>query len=196
MKSKLSYELNNKDPEDKKRFIRNLFDDIVPTYDLLNHMLSFGTDKLWRRRIFRHVRPAKERRALDLCCGTGDLSLLLHRHGANTVSLDFSLNMLGRGKARNALPGNCVAADASRLPFADASFGLATIAFGIRNIPDLNIFIDEVNRVFNEQDSAINDTIGSYQKALSSTDDIVSSIENIDLSIDTLNNENSFCQKK
>jgi demethylmenaquinone methyltransferase/2-methoxy-6-polyprenyl-1,4-benzoquinol methylase len=150
MMPSLSYELNNKDPEDKKRFIRNLFDDIVPTYDLLNHLLSFGTDKLWRRRIFRHIRPLKDARALDLCCGTGDLSLLLHRHGAHTVSLDFSLNMLERGKLRKTLPGDCVAADASKLPFADGVFRSATIAFGIRNIPDLNNFIGEVHRVLEQ----------------------------------------------
>jgi demethylmenaquinone methyltransferase / 2-methoxy-6-polyprenyl-1,4-benzoquinol methylase len=146
MKSKLSYELNNKNPEDKKRFIKDLFDDIVPTYDLLNHLLSFGTDKLWRRRIFRHIRSVKDSNALDLCCGTGDLSLLLHRHGARTISLDFSLNMLGRGKQRNTLRGDCVAADASKLPFADSMFSIATIAFGIRNIPDLNNFIGDVYR--------------------------------------------------
>ncbi len=150
MKSKLAYELNNNDPEDKKRFIKNLFDDIVPTYDLLNHLLSFGTDKQWRRRIFRHIGSVKNRRALDLCCGTGDLSLLLHRHGARTVSLDFSLKMLGRGRQRNALKGDCVAADASRLPLADDSFGIATIAFGIRNIPDLNIFINDIFRVLEQ----------------------------------------------
>jgi demethylmenaquinone methyltransferase / 2-methoxy-6-polyprenyl-1,4-benzoquinol methylase len=147
MKSQFAYELNNINPEDKKRFIKNLFDDIVPTYDILNHLLSFGTDKLWRRRIFRKIRPVKNRRALDLCCGTGDLSLLLQRHGAQTVSLDFSLNMLSRGRQRNTLLGDCVAADASRLPFTDASFGVTTIAFGIRNIPDLNVFIGDVYRV-------------------------------------------------
>jgi demethylmenaquinone methyltransferase / 2-methoxy-6-polyprenyl-1,4-benzoquinol methylase len=147
MKSSLSYELNNKNPEDKKRFIKNLFDDIVPTYDLLNRVLSFGTDTLWRRRIFRHIHPVKDARALDLCCGTGDLSLLLYRRGAHTVSLDFSLNMLERGKHRKTLPGHCVAADASKLPFAAGAFMTATIAFGIRNIPDLNNFIREVYRV-------------------------------------------------
>jgi len=147
MKSSLSYELDNKNPEDKKRFIKNLFNDIVPTYDLLNHLLSFGTDKLWRRRIFRHISSVKDSNALDLCCGTGDLSLLLYRHGSRTVSLDFSLNMLGRGKQRNTLQGDCVAADASKLPFADRTFRTATIAFGIRNIPDLNNFIGDVHRV-------------------------------------------------
>ncbi|MBN2401896.1 MAG: bifunctional demethylmenaquinone methyltransferase/2-methoxy-6-polyprenyl-1,4-benzoquinol methylase UbiE [Spirochaetes bacterium] len=147
MKSLLSYELNNDNPENKKRFIKNLFDDIVPTYDLLNHLLSFGTDKLWRRRIFRLMRPVKDARALDLCCGTGDLSLLIHRHGAGVVSLDFSLNMLAKGKQRKTLRGYCVAADASNLPFRDSSFNAAAIAFGIRNIPDLKNFIRDVHRV-------------------------------------------------
>ncbi|MFH0974865.1 MAG: bifunctional demethylmenaquinone methyltransferase/2-methoxy-6-polyprenyl-1,4-benzoquinol methylase UbiE [Spirochaetota bacterium] len=147
MKPSLSYELNNENPEDKKRFIRKLFDDIVPTYDLLNHLLSFGTDVLWRKKIFKLIHSVKDARVLDLCCGTGDLSLLMHRQGAEVVSLDFSLKMLARGKERRALLGHCVAADASRLPFVDCAFTAAAIAFGIRNIPDLRNFIAEVHRV-------------------------------------------------
>lgn len=146
MTQPLAYELNNKNPDDKKRFIRHLFNSIVPTYDLLNHLLSFGTDILWRKRIFRHIHSVKETLALDLCCGTGDLSLLLTKSGARTVSLDFSLNMLKKGKQKNALAGYCVAADASRLPFRDNIFNTATIAFGIRNIPDLHVFIKDVYR--------------------------------------------------
>ena len=151
MKQKLSYELNNENPEDKKRFIKNLFDEIVPTYDMLNHLLSFGTDILWRRRIFKHIRSVKGKRVLDLCCGTGDLSLLLSRRGAHTASLDFSLNMLKRGKQRKTLREHCVAGDASVLPFARNAFAAATIAFGIRNIPDLNNFIGEVHRVLEQR---------------------------------------------
>lgn len=146
MTQPLAYELNNKNPDEKKRFIRNLFNSIVPTYDLLNHLLSFGTDILWRKRIFRHIHSVKDTLALDLCCGTGDLSLLLTKSGARTVSLDFSLNMLEKGKEKKALAGYCVAADASRLPFRDNIFNTATIAFGIRNIPDLHVFIKDVYR--------------------------------------------------
>lgn len=141
------YKINNKDPEDKKRYIRHLFDTIVPTYDLLNHVLSFGMDFLWRRRMFRYMRSVKNERAIDLCCGTGDVSRLLSKAGAGTVSLDFSSAMLERARRKGSLTGFCVAADASRMPFVDSTFSAATIAFGIRNIPDLDNFIREVIRV-------------------------------------------------
>lgn len=147
MSDKLVYELNNDTPEAKKRFIRRLFDSIVPTYDLLNHVLSMGIDIVWRRSLFRHLRPVAGRRIVDLCCGTGDLSALAHRKGARLVSLDFAVKMLQRGKAKGALAGASLAADASRLPFKSGVFDGATIGFGIRNIPDLNTLLAEVGRV-------------------------------------------------
>ncbi len=142
-----TYKIDNQNPEEKKRFVRKLFDSIVPTYDLLNHVLSMGTDILWRGNIFRHIQDVGNKKALDLCCGTGDLSLVLHRKGAETVSLDFSMNMLKRGLEKKAIKGFPVAADASRIPHKDNTFSVATIAFGIRNIPDIDNFIMEVFRV-------------------------------------------------
>jgi len=143
----ISYEINNRDPEEKKRFIRKMFDSIVPTYDLLNHLLSGGTDMFWRRNIFRHINKVEGRRAIDLCCGTGDLSLLLSKNGAKVVSLDFSMNMLRRGIAKKAIKGNPIAGDACLNPFKDNTFSAATIAFGIRNIPDLDNFLMDVLRI-------------------------------------------------
>ncbi len=142
-----TYKIDNQNPEEKKRFVRDLFDSIVPTYDLLNHLLSLGTDILWRKNIFHHIKPVQNKKAIDLCCGTGDLSLLLHKKGAQTVSLDFSMNMLERGLEKKAIKGFPVSADASCLPFQDNSFSSATIAFGIRNIPDIDNFIKETFRV-------------------------------------------------
>jgi len=143
----VSYEINNRNPEEKKRFVQRLFDSIVPTYDLLNHVLSMGTDMLWRRNIFRHINNIEGRRAIDLCCGTGDLSLLLHKNGAKVVSLDFSINMLKRGIAKKALKGRPISADACLIPFKDNTFTVASIAFGIRNIPDIDNFIKDVFRI-------------------------------------------------
>jgi demethylmenaquinone methyltransferase / 2-methoxy-6-polyprenyl-1,4-benzoquinol methylase len=142
-----TYKINNDSPQAKKRFVRGLFDAIVPTYDLLNHVLSFGTDILWRRNIFRHIQTVKGKPVIDLACGTGDLSLLLVNHGAAVVSLDFSLAMLEKGIQKKAICHHPVAGDATSLPFADNTFAVATIAFGIRNIPDINVFITEVFRV-------------------------------------------------
>ncbi|HRZ28076.1 MAG TPA: ubiquinone/menaquinone biosynthesis methyltransferase [Spirochaetota bacterium] len=141
-----SYSVNNSDPNDRKRFIRGMFDSIVPTYDLLNRLLSAGIDRSWRKFVIKEAGDLKDGRALDLCCGTGDLSLQLYRAGASLVSLDFSLPMLAAGKSRGWLRGDSVAADASRLPFRDGVFRVLTVAFGIRNIPDIDLFMAEAFR--------------------------------------------------
>ena len=141
------YKIDNHNPEKKKRFIQELFDSIVPTYDLLNHVLSGGTDLLWRRNMFKHLDRVHNKNAIDLCCGTGDVSRLLYQKGAKVVSLDFSINMLKRGISKKALKGGAVSADACHIPFQDNTFSAATIAFGIRNIPDIDHFITEVFRV-------------------------------------------------
>lgn len=147
MKHPELYEINNDTPENKKRYIQNLFNSIVPTYDLLNRILSGGIDILWRINIFRHIESVRNRSVIDLCCGTGDLSKLIHRKGANLVSLDFSINMLEAGLKNKRLPGHLLAADATKIPVKSNSFHAATIAFGIRNIPDLDNFLIEVNRI-------------------------------------------------
>ncbi|MCF8069307.1 MAG: bifunctional demethylmenaquinone methyltransferase/2-methoxy-6-polyprenyl-1,4-benzoquinol methylase UbiE [Desulfobacterales bacterium] len=143
----ITYELDNRNPKERKQFIQKLFNVIVPTYDLLNRLLSFGIDQSWRKKAIRLISPIENKRVLDLCCGTGDLSLLLTQNNANVSSLDFSENMIRQGIKREALKGDTVVADACVIPFNDNSFHSATIAFGIRNIPDLNNFFKEVFRV-------------------------------------------------
>ncbi|TAL31012.1 MAG: ubiquinone/menaquinone biosynthesis methyltransferase [Spirochaetes bacterium] len=145
--SLLKYEVHDRAPGERKRFIRDLFDAIVPTYDRLNRILSLGIDTHWRKKAVRLLGDMRGKRALDLCCGTGDVSRLLARAGASAVSLDFSLPMVLRGIAKGNITGSAVIADASVLPFADARFSALTVAFGIRNIPDLDAFMDETLRV-------------------------------------------------
>jgi demethylmenaquinone methyltransferase/2-methoxy-6-polyprenyl-1,4-benzoquinol methylase len=147
MRNPISYELDDRHPQARKRFIRQLFDAIVPTYDLLNRVLSMGTDVIWRRNVLKYLEPLQGKSVIDLCCGTGDLSALLQRRGAQVVALDFSVNMLLRGRAKRALPDRYVAADASQPPFKSEVFTAATIAFGIRNIPDIETFMRAVARM-------------------------------------------------
>lgn len=150
MQTSTVYKADNENPEERKQFIRKLFDSIVPTYDLLNHLLSLGSDVRWRRDLVRKTGAGKDGLVIDLCCGTGDVSKLLSEHGARTVSLDFSLQMLQRGIEKRALVGDAVMADASILPFQNDTFDAATIAFGIRNIPDLDRFMQEVHRILKQ----------------------------------------------
>jgi ubiquinone/menaquinone biosynthesis methyltransferase len=143
----MAYEVNDSDPGDKKKNIRNLFDAIVPTYDLLNRLLSLGTDRIWRMQAVKELAPLANKKVLDLCCGTGDMSLLLRRKGAKTFSIDFSRQMVLKGVEKKRLDKRTTIADASRLPYKEESCDAAAIAFGIRNIPDLNLFLKEVQRV-------------------------------------------------
>lgn len=147
MASETVYEINNDDAQKRKRYIKGLFDSIVPTYDLLNHILSFGTDVRWRKDMVRRIDRNENSQVMDLCCGTGDVSRLLRQCGMKTFSLDFSLEMLQKGTKKKALGGRSIMADACTLPFKSDSMDAATIAFGIRNIPDLDRFMQEVHRV-------------------------------------------------
>jgi demethylmenaquinone methyltransferase/2-methoxy-6-polyprenyl-1,4-benzoquinol methylase len=126
--------------------IAAMFDDVAPRYDLTNDVLSLGLDRLWRRAVTRAVDPRPGDRVLDLAAGTGTSSLPFQRAGGYVVPCDFSLGMLREGKRR--LPGLAfTAGDAVRLPFADRSFDVATISFGLRNVADAHRALVEMRRV-------------------------------------------------
>lgn len=124
-----------------------MFDAIAPTYDGLNHLLSGNQDKLWRRRAVGRLRPRKGERILDLCCGTGDSTRELRRFapGCEVIGADFAVAMLSVAQKKN-LP-SLVAADALQMPFSDASFDAAFIAFGARNFEDTRAGLREIARV-------------------------------------------------
>lgn len=155
--------------------VRRMFSDIAPRYDLLNHLLSLSLDRLWRRRTARrlgHILRLPHARVLDLCCGTGDLTMALKRSatrscsaGAAIFGSDFAHPMLVRAVAkRGAKQGtkrgvqagdasspaneiNYAGADALALPFADATFDLVTAAFGFRNLANYDAGLREIFRV-------------------------------------------------
>lgn len=126
-----------------------MFEAVAPRYDRMNRLLSVGLDQGWRRAALRELDCAPGSRILDLCCGTGDLALLLPR-GLRPVGCDLTPAMLEIADAkaarrRVALPG--VAGDAMRLPFANDVFDAAVVGFGIRNLPDLERGLGEIRRV-------------------------------------------------
>jgi len=133
--------------------VRKMFDDIAPRYDLLNHVLSMNVDRLWwwrTARSFRSVLQKSGSRALDLCCGTGDMGAALRRQSPNVeiVGADFSRGMLARGSGK--FRSHRIAAvetDALGLPFPDHSFDLVVSAFGFRNLANYNAGLDEIYRV-------------------------------------------------
>lgn len=132
-----------------------MFDRIAPRYDLLNHVLSCNVDRTWwwrTARRFRHILARPEAKVLDICCGTGDMTMaLLRRRPADAepaIAADFSQEMLAR--ARKKLAGQnveIVEADALRLPMADGSLDLITTAFGFRNLANYEAGLREFSRV-------------------------------------------------
>jgi demethylmenaquinone methyltransferase/2-methoxy-6-polyprenyl-1,4-benzoquinol methylase len=137
-----------------------MFDRIAPRYDLLNHVLSCNVDRLWwwrTARRFRHILGRPEARVLDICCGTGDMTmaLLLRRPTAGAeppaepvVAADFSPAMLERARAKLAgRAARIIEADALHLPMADGSLDLITTAFGFRNLANYQAGLEEFFRV-------------------------------------------------
>ena len=137
--------------------VRDMFDSIAGRYDLLNHVLSAGIDHLWWRRAARTLQPTLQRpeaQILDLCCGTGDMTLALLKHRPSTAStapilaVDFSHNMLSLGKIKfiekNVLP---IESDALHLPLASNSVDLISSAFGFRNLASYEDGLAEIFRV-------------------------------------------------
>jgi demethylmenaquinone methyltransferase/2-methoxy-6-polyprenyl-1,4-benzoquinol methylase len=137
--------------------VQQMFDTIAPSYDKLNHILSAGIDRWWwwrAARNFRTVLARPESVILDLCCGTGDMTMALYKHrpkspsDAPILALDFSHQMLSRGAQKfaphNILP---IEADALHLPLADNSVDLVTAAFGFRNLANYEEGLAELHRV-------------------------------------------------
>jgi demethylmenaquinone methyltransferase/2-methoxy-6-polyprenyl-1,4-benzoquinol methylase len=143
------------DPQSAARAVRDMFTSIAPRYDLLNHVLSFNVDRLWWRktaRTFADILSRPEARVLDLCCGTGDMTLALRRQAetstARILGVDFSHAMLQRASHKAASTSlRWIEADALRLPFPDDHFDLITSAFGFRNLANYNAGLQEIMRV-------------------------------------------------
>jgi demethylmenaquinone methyltransferase/2-methoxy-6-polyprenyl-1,4-benzoquinol methylase len=135
--------------------IRGMFGAIAPRYDLLNHLLSLNVDRYWRWRTTRLAPPGADGPILDVCTGTGDLALAYDRAARGrlpVVGADFCLPMLvpARDKARRRRAAGRVSfieADAQRLPFPDDTFQLTAVAFGLRNVADMDRGIAEMVRV-------------------------------------------------
>ena len=130
-----------------------MFDAIAPRYDLLNHVLSVGMDRGWRRRAVDALALSDGARVLDLCTGTGDLALAaVTRRGVSVIGVDFAAEMLRLGltKMRAAsLEGRIrlVRGDAARIPVGDATCDAAMIGFGIRNVAEPERALAEIARV-------------------------------------------------
>lgn len=141
------------DKSDKR--VREMFGEIAPRYDFMNHLLSLNIDRYWRWRAVQLAPPEGTDPILDVCTGTGDLALAYHRRTGGRVPIvaaDFCAPMLRIGeekKNRLKIDGELtfVEADTQNLPFSSNHFQLVTVAFGLRNVADTDAGLREMTRV-------------------------------------------------
>ena len=141
---------------EKHEQVEEMFDHIAPTYDMLNHTLSLGTDRGWRRKAMDALGKHRPRHILDVATGTGDFAILAARRlgteGLHITGADISEGMMqvGREKVRQLGLERVIRfcrEDCMQLSFADASFDAVTVAYGVRNFQDLDAGLREMCRV-------------------------------------------------
>ncbi len=136
--------------EERAAKVNDLFAKIAPRYDLINDLQSFGLHRYWKRRVIALANLQPGERAVDVCCGTGDIALRLGATGAAVVGLDFSKPMLdvarSRGEAGKRNP-KFLEGDAQNLPFDDSTFDVATVGYGLRNLASWERGLEEMWRV-------------------------------------------------
>ena len=138
--------------EGKEKYIHEIFTDIAPVYERVNHMLSFNLDRYWRRRAIDRFFRSTHRHVLDACCGTGESTELLRRRiedGSLIVGIDFCEDMLARAVARHKDDRRIryETANIQQLRFEDRSFDAVYNCFALRNLTDIPGAIQEMRRV-------------------------------------------------
>jgi demethylmenaquinone methyltransferase/2-methoxy-6-polyprenyl-1,4-benzoquinol methylase len=123
-----------------------MFDEVAPTYDKTNDLLSFGQSRLWRGIVAKAVDPKSGQSVLDMAAGTGSSTAAFARPGVRLVAGDFSEGMLAEGRKRHP-EIEFVFADATKLPFKAKEFDATTISFGLRNVVDVEAALSEMFRV-------------------------------------------------
>ena len=143
----------------KKKEVEDMFDNIAPKYDLLNHVLSMKIDVLWRNTLVKWLNADQPKEVLDVATGTGDLAIAVQKGtGAKIVGLDLSQQMLNVGiekikKIKLNDQIEMIKGDAENLPFESNKFDAVTVAFGVRNFENLDKGLEELKRVVKEDKS-------------------------------------------
>ena len=147
----------------KKEKVQQMFDNIAPTYDKLNHIMSLSVDKLWRRHALKEIVDGTPQRILDVACGTGDSTISIAKaaaEGTEVIGADISEGMMAlvKGKAEKAGVGERISlqvADGEALPFGEGTFDRVTCAFGIRNFEHKERGLEEFLRVLKPGGKAV-----------------------------------------
>lgn len=141
---------------DKKKQVRRIFESIAYRYDILNHLLSFGTDYYWRKKAIKLTTFSSDSILLDVACGTGDFAIEAKKIGVNTIfGADFSINMLRLfNKKSNWIEGRSVQMVAENIPLKNSSVTNVTVAFGVRNFYDIQKGFDSFYNILKENGKA------------------------------------------
>jgi ubiquinone/menaquinone biosynthesis methyltransferase len=137
-------------PEGKRTYVRRLFATIADRYDLITVLLSYGQDRRWKKRLVAMASVRSGMRAVDLATGTGDIAFGLAEAGATVVGIDVTHRMIeiANSKALQVSRGpSFLVGDMIALPLAANSVDRVTAGYGLRNVPDLRVAIDEIHRV-------------------------------------------------
>ncbi len=138
--------MSKADLSKKPEQVAAMFDEVAPTYDKTNDLLSFGQSRLWRGIVAKAVDPKSGQSVLDMAAGTGSSTAAFARPGVRLVAGDFSEGMLAEGRKRHP-EIEFVFADATKLPFKAKEFDATTISFGLRNVVDVEAALSEMFRV-------------------------------------------------
>ena len=138
--------MSKADLSKKPEQVAAMFDEVAPTYDKTNDLLSFGQSRLWRGIVAKAVDPQNGQSVLDMAAGTGSSTAAFARPGVRLVAGDFSEGMLAEGRKRHP-EIEFVFADATKLPFKAKEFDATTISFGLRNVVDVEAALSEMFRV-------------------------------------------------
>ncbi|MFN3839454.1 MAG: bifunctional demethylmenaquinone methyltransferase/2-methoxy-6-polyprenyl-1,4-benzoquinol methylase UbiE [Cyclobacteriaceae bacterium] len=141
------------DKSAKKEQVARMFDNISHRYDFLNHFLSLGIDKGWRKKAVNMLRPIQPKVILDVATGTGDFAIqALRINPEKVIGIDISEGMLNVGRRKLATKGydgkiELLSGDSENLPFEENKFDAVTVGFGVRNFDDVNRGLSEIRRV-------------------------------------------------
>lgn len=138
--------MSKADLSKKPQQVAEMFDGVAKNYDKANDLLSFGSARIWRKKVAKLVNSQPGQTILDLAAGTGSSSVVFLREGVKVVAADFSKGMLEEGRKRHP-ELEFVFADAADLPFSDQEFDTVTISFGIRNVERTEVALAEMLRV-------------------------------------------------
>lgn len=146
----------------KKEQVSNMFNNIARYYDFLNHFLSLGIDKLWRKRVIKELRKSNPRHLLDVATGTADVAITVANNMEvdKVIGLDIAVEMLEIGRKKVSKQNldqtvELISGDAENLPFEDNTFDAITVAFGVRNFEHLDKGLAEMRRVLKPQGKLI-----------------------------------------